>query len=112
MATSRSASERGWIAGAYVLSGRPDPTWPVARDVAEELLAIWESLPATGATASPPALGYRGVFVRDPEGHIWTAYREVVTLEGETHRDEERRFERAVLASAPSGAVPPFTAEE
>lgn len=112
MATSRSTSESGWIAGAYVYSGRPDPTWPVASKVAEELLAIWESLPAAVATASPPALGYRGIFLRDPEGHIWTAYREVVTLEGETHRDEERRFEGAVLSSAPAGVVPPFTAEE
>jgi hypothetical protein len=112
MATSRSTSESGWIAGAYVFSGRPDPTWPVPANVAEELLAIWESLPPADATASPPALGYRGVFLRDPDGHMWTAYRELVTLAGETHRDDERRFERAIVSSAPAGMLPPFTAEE
>jgi hypothetical protein len=112
MGTSRSTNETGWIAGAYVFSGRPDPTWPVPPNPAEELLAIWESLPPACATASPPALRYRGVFVRDQNGHIWTAYREVVTLEGETHRDEDRRVERAVLSSAPPGMLSRFTAEE
>ena len=112
MATSRSTSETGWIAGAYVFSGRPDPTWPIPPNIGEALLAIWELLPAVGATAAPPALGYRGVFVHDPEGRIWTAYHDLVTFGGETRRDHERRFERAVLSSAPSGTLPPITAED
>jgi len=112
MATSRSTSASSWIGGAYVFSGRPDPTWPIQPNIGETLLAIWELLPTTGSAAAAPALGYRGVFVRDPEGRVWTAYRELVTLAGETRRDDERRFERTVLASAPSGTLPPFTAEE
>jgi hypothetical protein len=110
MATSRSSSERGWTAGAFVFSGRPDPTWPISTDAAAELVAIWESLAPTGDTPTTPALGYRGCFVRDPAGRAWTAFHELVTLstesDSETRSDNDRRFERTVLASAPAGAVP------
>lgn len=85
--------------------------WPIPLGMAEELLAIWESLPPTDATASPPALGYRGCYVRDPEGRMWTAYHEVVSHSSERRRDDERRFERTVLSSAPAGVLPPTTAE-
>jgi hypothetical protein len=112
MATSRSIDESGWIAGAFVFSGRSDPRWPIALAVAEELRAIWESLVPTTERASPPVLGYRGCFVRDPEGRTWTAYRALVTLSSETRRDDERRFERIVLASAPEGTLPPAVVAE
>jgi hypothetical protein len=109
MATSRSTSESGWIAGAFVFSGRPDPTWPISSDVAEELVAIWESLVPTDDLPTTPTLGYRGCFVRDPAG-TWTAFHELVTLSSErgaeTRRDDNRRFERTVLASAPAGTLP------
>jgi hypothetical protein len=111
MATSRSSSESGWIGGAFVFSGRPDPTWSISCDVADELVAIWETLvPCDGAVPTPPALGYRGCTVRDAAGRTWTAFHELVTLStdsgSETRRDGDRRFERTVLASAPAGTLP------
>ena len=111
MATSRSSSERGWSAGAFVFSGRPDPTWPISRDVADELVAIWDTLvTADDAVATPPALGYRGCFVRDRSARTWTAFHELVTLStdsgSETRRDGDRLFERTVLTSAPAGTLP------
>lgn len=109
MATSRSTEDGGWTAGAVVFSGRPDPTWPVPPGVTERLVAIWESLPWTDATGTKPALGYRGCYVRDPGGRMWTAYHELVTLASETRRDDERRFERTVLGTAPPGVLPPTT---
>jgi hypothetical protein len=111
MATSRSTSENGWIAGALVFSGRPDPKWPIPPDVGQELFSVWESLPPTDSGPVPPALGYRGCFLRDPAGRVWTAYRELVTHAGESRRDDERRFESTVLTSAPPGTLPPSTAE-
>ncbi len=111
MATSRSTSENGWIAGALVFSGRPDPNWPIPPELARELVAIWESLPPTETTVSLPALGYRGCSVRDPEGRMWIAYHELVTLSSDRRHDDERRFERTVLSSAPTGVLPPSTAE-
>jgi hypothetical protein len=112
MATSRSSSDSGWIAGAFVFSGRPDPTWPIAPEAARELRATWDTLlPWEGPLPSPPPLGYRGCFVRDPGGRTWAAFHEAVTLSAngasETRRDEDRRFERIVLASAPEGTLPP-----
>jgi hypothetical protein len=108
MATSRSASD--WTAGAFVFSGRPDPSWPISTDMAEELIAIWDTLVPTDAARTTPALGYRGCFVRDRAGRTWTAFHELVTLstrgDSETRRDEQRRFERTVLASAPAGTLP------
>jgi hypothetical protein len=48
--------------------------------------------------------------VRDPGGRTWTAFHELVTLSSEgsseTRRDDDRRFERTVLASAPAGTLP------
>jgi hypothetical protein len=112
MATSRSSNDSGWIAGAFVFSGRPDPTWPIAPELARELKAIWDTLPPWEAPLpSPPSLGYRGCFVRDPAGRTWTAFQEAVTLSAngvsETRRDDDRRFERIVLGSAPEGTLPP-----
>jgi hypothetical protein len=111
MATSRSSSESAWIAGAFVFSGRPDPTWPISIDVTQKLVAIWESLvPSADAAPATPALGYRGCFVRDPAARTWTALHELVTLSSESgserRGDDDRRFERTVLASAPAGTLP------
>jgi hypothetical protein len=111
MATSRSSSDGDWTAGAFVFSGRPDPTWRISGDVAAELVAIWDSLvPSDDTVASKPALGYRGCFVVDPAGRRWMAFHELVTLSienrSENRRDDERGFERTVLASAPAGTFP------
>jgi hypothetical protein len=114
MATSKSAdSSRGWIAGARLFSGRPDPVWSVAPEVADKLEGIWKSLPAsTPETAAPtaPALGYSGCFLRHPNGSEWSAFAGMVTRRSrtgvESRRDSGREFERAVLASAPAGILP------
>jgi hypothetical protein len=111
MATSRSPNESGWVAGAFLFSGRPDPTWPVRTETARALEALWASLPAAGSPpAAPPPLGYRGCFLRSANGRTWTAYAGVVELsENESlvrRQDEERQFERMLIASAPKGTLP------
>lgn len=113
MATSRSSDEPGpWIGGASVFSGRPDPIWSVDRDVARRLEEIWDSLePWSGEQSTPPILGYRGCFLRAPEGHAWLAHGELVTLEAaggpDSRRDRARAFELLLLSSAPEGMLPP-----
>jgi hypothetical protein len=111
MATSRSLSETGWVAGASLFSGRPDPTWPVRAETARALEALWASLPAADSPPpAPPPLGYRGCFLRSPNGQTWSAYAGVVTRPEngslDRRRDEGRRFERTLIASAPEGTLP------
>src|SRR5713226_2540130 len=117
MATSRSkattaSSTPSWTAGASVFSGRPDPSWPVSAATAADLVRIWESLPPEAAPGGPPppGLGYRGCFLRSPDGRVWTAFGESVQLESGTARegrlDAGARFESAVLRTAPEGLLP------
>jgi hypothetical protein len=100
-----------WVAGASLFSGRPDPTWPVKASVARKLEALWDSLEGfSGEVPAGPSLGYRGCFLRDDRGREWSAFGGVVALRTgsrtETRRDGDRSFEKALLASAPAGAVP------
>jgi hypothetical protein len=108
MGTSRSAEEDPWIAGAQVYSGRRDPTWPVPAELGRRLEQLWKgSPPWSGQQPHPPPLGYRGCTLRAPDGRVWTAFRELVSLALDTRRDGEREFERSIIASAPPGILPP-----
>jgi hypothetical protein len=98
-----------WTAGAFIFSGRADPTWEVERSLAERLEQLWTRLDPDGATTqAPPRLGYRGVFLRGPNGREWHALGDVVILGVERRRDPDRQFERELLRSAPEGALPPL----
>jgi hypothetical protein len=110
MVTSRSP-EDGWIAGAVLFSGRRDPVWSVTPTFARKLVHLWTVLPATGdAMPDPPPLGYRGCFLRRPDGGEWRAYRGVVEGRSDAGRevrvDHERAFERLLVGSAPPGLLP------
>ena len=99
------------MAGASLFSGRRDPTWPVTPDAAEHLLQVWRRLPKTSdALPAPPALGYRGVFLRSPGGEEWRAFGGVIEHQSqgqvERRRDQARAFERELLRSAPNGVIP------
>ena len=113
MDTSKSAKEdRTCTAGVSIFSGRPDPTWPLDAETRSELQRLFDSLEKyEGTNVSAPTLGYRGAFLRDNAGHEWFAYREVVGLKepnrSETRKDAGRQFERAIVASAPQGLIPP-----
>lgn len=113
MATSKSFdSSQPWTVGALLFSGRPDPVWFVDPSRLDQLEAIWNSLPAstTPMLAQQPRLGYRGCFLRDPDGAEWSAFAGVVTRQSragtESRDDPDRKFERAVLATAPMNILP------
>ena len=104
------------IVTVSVYSGRPDAEWPLSASQAERLRGAWSQLRAEETKGpSPPVLGYRGTAMRCASGHEWVAYRGSVTHTTgggiERRHDEDRRFERALLATAPKGAVPRGVAE-
>lgn len=105
MATSGSRED--WTAGARVFSGREDPTWPVPADAADAIVALWEKSAPARRGPEPPPLGYRGCWLRAPDGRRWQAGGGVVRADGEARADAGGAVERAILATAPAGALPP-----
>jgi len=112
MATSRSADvNKTCRASAAIYSGRADPVWEVSASEAAALEEIWDQLSPSGRELpTPPALGYRGASLDCQPHEQWLAYGGVVTHvtgRAKEHRiDEQRRFERALLNTAPRGLLP------
>lgn len=112
-AASKSSEAELWAAGASVYSGRVDPSWEVSGDSVGSLMRCLEGLvPASNAAIpEPPGLGYRGAWVRAPDGREWRFFGGMVETSpasGTTRfRDPERQCERLVLRTAPAGVLPP-----
>jgi hypothetical protein len=115
MATSKSissASREGAAAGLWFYSGRRDPVWQVSDEQLTALDQIWQGLAPGEPTWTPaPPLGYRGVWLRCRPGRETTGYlgkvRRVEGNAAEVREDPGRRFEQALLATAPADLVPP-----
>ncbi len=110
MATSRLPDAGAWRAVALLYSGRSDPEWVLDAGVTVALMRLWEaSPPHVGSLPRAPALGYRGCRVIAPDRE-WQAFGGTVTLhdagEPRARVDQQRRFEYAVLASAPPKLIP------
>lgn len=100
-----------WTAGAYIFSGRPDPTWPLSEATVRDLIDIWENLdPMPRVVEEPARLGYRGSFLRGPENQEWLAVSNTVTHRSpsgaESRQDADGKFEQILLRSAPPAALP------
>jgi hypothetical protein len=110
MATSESASATDWLAGASVYSGRPEPTWPVDDASGEHIARLADALrqaPAqTEGDAVGPRLGYRGCWLRAPDGREWRASGGAVIHDEAVLADPGRAVERTILATAPPGLLP------
>ncbi len=106
-----SSSSEPWTATASIYSGRPDPEWAVDADVARRLASAWERLSIVRERSDPPPLGYRGCTLSAPDGRRWHAYGGIVVLRAgglrEAREDVDRAFEKALLATAPTGVLPP-----
>lgn len=102
-----SGSADGWTAGAAVFSGRPDPEWEVPAEEAERIVSSWNALPPGRTRAAEhPRLGYRGCWLRAPDGREWRAGGGVVECSGDTRADAGGVLEQAILATAPEDALP------
>ena len=100
------------LASALLYSGRPDPEWPVHDAQVKALARMWHALAPspTGPRQAPP-LGYRGCALRCSSGPLWFAYDGVATHRqgngpSEHRIDRGRRFEQALLDTAPPGTLP------
>jgi hypothetical protein len=103
-----AARATSWTGGAFLFSGRPDPSW-VVTDAPQCLLQLFKELrPTNHAPPEPSRLGYRGAWLRAPDGRRWIAHEGIAWLEGtaDIRADEGRRFEQAVLATAGPDALP------
>ena len=108
MVTS-SFNDAKWRASALLYSGRPNPEWPVLDADAERLAALWSALPAAAPRNVEPRLGYSGCTIFDG-ARRWHAFEGTAILTSgsntEARADTNRAFERAILATAPSGTIP------
>ena len=99
------------VATVSVYSGRPDPEWPLSAGQVARLRRAWSRLTVKPSPPTlPPSLGSRGTAMRCVRGEEWRAYGGCVTHTAggrvESRSDEDHRFEKALLATAPSGVVP------
>ena len=100
------------VATALVFSGRPDPEWPLGAGQVDGLRRTWLGLARRAVAApSPPALGYRGMALQCASGEEWRAFGGVVSYRDakgavELRPDDQQRFEKMLLKTAPKDAVP------
>jgi hypothetical protein len=112
--SSNSLVRRDWTVQVDLFSGRPNPAWTLSEAQVRNLLEIWDGLePADPAgTEQSPRLGYRGFTLAGPCDERWIAAAGVVTHASsgptpklERRSDPPRRFEGALLHSAPAGVL-------
>ena len=100
-----------WTASALIFSGRQNPTWTLDDEQIDAIHRLWDQLSYESPVESSgdARLGYSGVEVSGSGGRF-VAGNEAVTyhhdLRSIVRNDPDRRFETAVLATAPSGVLP------
>ena len=95
---------------------RDPDAYEVAHRVVERLLrelTAGEALPrpiprrrAAEPAAEAPPLGYRGCWLRAPDGREWRAGGGGVECGGDARADPDGAVERAILATEPPGVLP------
>jgi len=105
------------MGGAIVYSGRRNPEWRVSQPVVRKLQKLWKAMPLISQPEpNSPGLGYRGTCLRGSRDREWIAFQGIVSLKTpagiEVRTDDAREFEKALLASAPAGLLPPEVAED
>lgn len=93
-----------------MFSGRPDPVWRIDAEVGEEIVRLVGALRPSETTTRPdqPGLGYRGAWLRAPDGREWHAAAGVVVA-GDVRIDADGAVERAILATAPDSVLPDWS---
>ena len=108
--------DAAWSAGARLYSGRVDPSWSVPASRGRAIVALFRTLsPSTRVHPDGGGLGYRGCWLRAPDGTAWVVASGLaaqrspgsVAAGDEVREDPRCDFERAILATAPAGTLPP-----
>jgi len=110
MDISNSVKDSHCIGSINIFSGRPNPTWDIDDSAVRRLRELWTSMdPYHERLLKPPPLGYGGCLMRCNDEE-WFAYSGAVTLKinekRESRSDKDRRFEKLLLNSAPTGLFP------
>ena len=101
-----------WMCSAKLEMEDSNPIWQVEKSKAEKLLGLWDSLKTiVEAPKNKSAyLGYKGTSLRADENIEWYSFGNTVTLKNnnqiETRFDRNRKFEKELLKSAPTGKIP------
>jgi len=98
------------VGGAFIYSGRPNPTWHIDKSTVGKLEDLWNLMELFhGVLPKSPPLGYSGCFMKCDD-RKWFAYSNVVTLKknnkSESRIDKDRKFEKLLFNSAPIGILP------
>ena len=103
--------DAAWSAGARLYSGRVDPSWSVDASRARDAVGLFRAL-ATSTRVHPAGggLGYRGCWLRAPDGTSWVVANGLAAQRSPGHdevrEDSSGAFEDAILATAPDGVLP------
>jgi hypothetical protein len=108
---------RPCMASALLPGDAPPPQWALTQDQRNHLVDLWRASPLVPSSPDPrqlpqgQAADYRGAAILCPSGDGWFAYRSVVMCKNpgfapEYRTDIDRRFERALLQTAPAGLLP------
>ncbi len=109
---SGKRDDAAWSAGARLYSGRVDPSWRVDASRAHAAVGVFGTLaPSTRVHPAGGGLGYRGCWLRAPDGTSWVAANGLAAQRSpgrdEVREDAAGAFEDAILATAPDGVLPP-----
>jgi hypothetical protein len=101
-----------WMCSAKLEMEESNPVWKVENNKAKKLLELWDSLKTiVEAPKNKSAyLGYKGTFLKADASMEWYTFGNVVTFRKnnqiETRFDRNRKFEKTLLKSAPTGKIP------
>jgi hypothetical protein len=101
-----------WTCSAKLEMEESNPVWKVEKSKAKKFLQLWDSLKTiVEAPKNKSAyLGYKGTSLKAEESVEWYTFGNIVTLKNnnqiETRFDRNRKFEKELLKSAPTGKIP------
>lgn len=101
-----------WMCSARLEMEDSYPVWKLEKSKAKRLLELWDSLKTIVEAPKDKSayLGYKGTSLKADEKTEWHTFGSVVTFKNnnqiETRFDRNRKFEKELLKSAPSGKIP------